>query len=354
MCRRLPAVSDERVSSAVLGAGGYIGQQFVRLLADHPRFRLEELATGGRSAGRTLAEIWRLEEPPPDGWGRVPLHRRSPRYLAGAGVRVAFSGLPSGRAASTELELHRRGIAVFSNAADLREDPRSQLLLPEVNGAATLRRPNRAPPLITNPNCTATGLALALAPVLSALRARRVHVSTYQALSGAGVEGLEQLSRPPNVVPFIPQEEEKVSRETVRLLGAGARRLEVLASCARVPVREGHLESVTVETGRECTRPELERGWRNFNPLQQPRCPSAPHPPILIRSEQDRPQPLLDLWAGTPRRARGMAVTVGRLRVSARHVRFFLLVHNAVRGGAGGSVLNAEYADARGWLERGS
>lgn len=341
-------MSSDRVRCALLGAGGYIGQQFVRLLADHPQFELVELVAGDHSSGRTLGELWRVDKGPPRAWTDERLRRRTPRELAEDGIALAFSALPSGRAGRVEEELRRRGIAVFTNAADHRQDPTAQLLVPEVNGDDPGPIGSAPAPIVANPNCTATGLALALAPVLPLLRPRSISVSSYQALSGAGLTGLDQLARPPNVVPFIPGEEEKVRRETCQLLGSAGRGVAIEASCVRVPVRDGHLETVTLESDRRPSVEDLVRAWREFDPLAGVSCPTAPHPPILYRAEEDRPQPIRDVWAGAPPRARGMAVSVGRVRVQGRRLRFVLLLHNAVRGGAGGSVLNAEFHYARG------
>jgi len=128
--------------------------------------------------------------------------------------------------------------------------------------------------------------------------------------------------------------------------------LRFVAHCARVGTREGHLEAVTVETDAPIRRSEIEEAWKEFDPLRGESLPTAPHPPIDVRREADRPQPLRDRWAGHPARARGMAAVVGRIRWDPPFLRFFVLSHNAVRGGAGGSVLNAELALDRGALER--
>jgi aspartate-semialdehyde dehydrogenase len=348
-----------RIRTAVLGASGYIGQQFVRLLDGHPSFAEPVLGGSDRLVGRTLEDLWAVEGPPPRDLATRKLEAVSPRSLADSGVRVAFSALPSGIAGPVESELVRRGVAVFSNAADHRRDPGVPLLLPEVNAArlAILSRRGRgSAPLVTNPNCTATGLALALAPIWSALDPREIHVSTYQALSGAGLSGIATLHASANVVPFIPGEEEKVSNETAWLLETGGvlvpRRgtVPIVVQAARVPVRDGHLEAVTVVARRRPTAERLAGSWQRFDPLRALGLPTAPHPPVLVRTEPDRPQPLRDHWAGAPARARGMAAVVGRVRWDPPYLRFFVLSHNAVRGGAGGSVLNAELALVKGYL----
>ncbi len=357
-------MSEDRIPTAILGAPGYIGQHFARLLADHPSFDLPILLAGERSGGRRLEEVWQLADAPPAELAHARLERRTAAGLARAGVRVTFSALPSGTAGPIETELVRRGVSVFSNAADHRMDAAVPLLVPEVN-ADHLRLAGRRAPgrglLVTNPNCSAAGLVLALSPLVPLLRPRAIHVSTYQSLSGAGYPGVPSLAITDNVVPFIASEEEKIERESARILGtrSGRRiapaRFPLVAHCARVATREGHLEAVTIEAEQSPPLREIEDALRGFDPLAWRNLPTAPHPPIELRHESDRPQPLRDRWAGRPARARGMAVTVGRLRWAPPYLRMFLLSHNAVRGGAGGSVLNAELALDEGMIpgERG-
>jgi aspartate-semialdehyde dehydrogenase len=354
-------VSESRIPCAILGASGYIGQHFARLLADHPSFDAPLLVATERSQGRTLTDVWQLAEAPPSALGERKLVARTAGGLARDGIRVAFSALPSGTAGPLESELVRRGVSVFSNAADHRMDPHVPLLVPEVNADhLELLTKHRLSPavLVTNPNCSTTGLVLALAPIERLLAPRAVHVATYQALSGAGYPGVPSLSIADNVVPFIREEEEKIQRESARILGRRHARVivpspvPVLAHCVRVATREGHLEAVTVEATRRPRRDELEHAWRTFDPLSELHLPTAPAPPIELRPEADRPQPLRDRWAGHPARARGMAAVVGRVRWEPPYLRFFVLSHNAVRGGAGASVLNAELALAKGFLGR--
>ncbi len=350
-------MTEERIPVAVLGATGYIGQEFVRLLADHPRFDLQVLGGTARRRGSRLEDLWHLADPPPEALARRPVETVGPSALRRRGIRAIFSALPSGIAGPIESELSRQGMAVFSNAADHRMDPEIPLLIPEVNadhlGLAD-RRPRGRGLLVANANCSTTGLVLALAPVKGLLAPRTIQVTTYQALSGAGLPGVPSLAITDNVIPYIPEEEEKIERETARILGRrrggriGPWPCRVLAQCARVGTREGHLLAVTVEATQRPPRAELERAWSDFDPLRAERLPTAPSPPILLRREADRPQPLRDRWAGSPRQAQGMAAVVGRIRWDPPFLRFFTLTHNAVRGGAGGSVLNAELVDRRG------
>ncbi|MGA7923905.1 MAG: aspartate-semialdehyde dehydrogenase, partial [Thermoplasmata archaeon] len=270
-----------------------------------------------------------------------------------------FGALPSGTAGTFETELARRGTAVFSNSADHRMDRGVPLLVPEVNPdhLSVIRTTRKPAPIITNPNCTATGLVLGLAPILPLLRPRWISVATYQALSGAGYPGIASLSVTDNVVPYIAEEEEKVSTEAKHILGSVRENtidpapLELLVQCARVGVRDGHLEAVTLRASRRPSRTALASAIRGFDPLRGLDLPMAPHPPVQLRSEVDRPQPLRDRWAGNPPRARGMTVSIGRLRWEPPYLRCFVLSHNAVRGGAGASVLNAEFAISKGYVE---
>jgi aspartate-semialdehyde dehydrogenase len=184
-----------------------------------------------------------------------------------------------------------------------------------------------------------------------------VIVTTFQAVSGGGRRGVAAWDILGNVVPHIAGEEEKIVRETAKILGslAGGRiensGIEICPSCSRVPVREGHLQSINVEFAKPVAEGELAAAFASFcSEAQRLDLPTAPVRPILLQGGNDRPQPLLDVFAGEPERARGMAVSVGRLRVQKRRCSFFLLVHNTVRGAAGGSVLNAELAVKKGLL----
>ncbi|HLE55048.1 MAG TPA: aspartate-semialdehyde dehydrogenase [Thermoplasmata archaeon] len=351
-----------RVPVAVLGATGNIGQRFVSLLQDHPSFELAALCSSERKVGGRLPAHWRLDDATlgPEA-GEMELRPLDLRALAREGVVAAFSALPADIATDLEAEAARAGIRVFSNASSHRMAPEVPLLVPEVNPdhiALVERQATRKSGgfLTTNPNCSITGLVLALKPLVDAFDFSEVHVATYQALSGAGYPGVPSLDIVGNVVPFIENEEEKMRREAKKILGAWSdgvvpSRLEVWPTCVRVPVREGHLEAVSIPLGEDVAPEEVARVLSAFRgEPQRQELPTAPKEPILVRAEPNRPQPLLDVNAGEPARARGMAATVGRIRVVGRNLRFVVLSHNTVRGGAGGSVLNAELAHRRGYL----
>jgi aspartate-semialdehyde dehydrogenase len=351
-----------KIPVAVLGATGNIGQRFVSLLQDHPSFELAALSSSERKVGGRLGDFWRLEDAPLD--SRIASMELQPldvEVLRKRDIVAAFSALPSEVAADLEREAARAGVRIFSNASPHRLDEDVPLLVPEVNPdhlALVERQPTFRDGgfVVTNPNCSITGLALALKPLSDAFDLSEVHAATYQALSGAGYPGVPSLDITANVVPFIENEEEKMRREAKKILGRWSdgiapSSIDVWANCVRVAVREGHLEAISIPLAEDVDPAEVARILASFRGEPQRReLPTAPNQPVIVRGEPNRPQPLLDAMAGEPTRARGMAATVGRIRVVGRNLRFFVLSHNTIRGGAGGSVLNAELAQWRGYL----
>lgn len=352
-----------KIPVAVLGATGNIGQRFVSLLQDHPTFEIAALTSSERKVGGYLKDFWRLEDVPlAPHVASMELQPLDAGILRAHDVVAAFSALPAEIAGDVETNAAQSGVRVFSNASSHRMDADVPLLLPEVN-PSHLPLVERQPTfreggfIVTNPNCSITGLALPLKPLADALDLTDVHVATYQALSGAGYPGVPSLDITANVVPFIESEEEKMRREAKKILGSMSdgilpSPIDVWANCARVAVRDGHLEAVSIPMKDDVPSGEIERllsSFRGEPHVQQ--LPTAPKQPVIVRAEANRPQPLLDLMAGEPARARGMAATVGRIRVVGRVVRFFVLSHNTIRGGAGGSLLNAELAHRRGYLD---
>jgi|WetSurMetagenome_2_1015567.scaffolds.fasta_scaffold189023_1 aspartate-semialdehyde dehydrogenase len=349
-----------RVRAAVIGCTGIVGQQFLRLLDGHPSIELGALAASSKSAGKAYADAmaWAVEGDVPDQARTMKVIEAHPEALAASGATIFFSALPASLAGPIETDLRGRGFAVFSNASAHRTDPKVPILVPEINaGHLDLARDQAARYggfIVAGPNCSTSGLVMVLKP-LAAFGPKRVSVTTFQSISGAGRRGLAAMDIAGNVIPFIRNEEEKMESETRKILGnldGGEIKLfasDIRASCCRVPVREGHLLSIEVEFG---TAPEPESvraaltGFRGMPQILG--LPTAPERPLLLRTEEDRPQPALDLQAGFPERARGMAVSVGRLRFKGSSLRLFALVHNTVRGAAGGCVLSAELALAEG------
>ena len=351
-----------KISVAVLGATGMIGQRFIQMLEDHPYFEIEGLYASERSQGKKLRDVLKVRD-------HVYLDDTMDRTIEVMDIkkiskncRIAFSGIPSDLAGPTETDLAGAGVAVFTNAGSHRMDPNVPILIPEVNpdhfesikDQSTYKDGGY---IVTNANCSSTGIALPLVALDKAFGLKQVFVSTYQALSGAGYPGVPSLDAVGNVVPFISHEEEKMESELAKMLGTYSDKrfnyagFKVMANCARVPVVDGHLESLVLDLEAQPTLEEMSKALSEFRGEPQKfGLPSAPDQPVIVRPEENRPQPAFDAMAGTPARARGMASTVGRLRQSNGSYKAFVMSHNTLRGGAGGSVLNAELAKAKGIL----
>ncbi len=357
-----PRAGGKRLPVTVLGATGLVGQRFVALLAGHPWFELGAVAASERSQGARYGDTvrWRLETPAPEAALALPVRAPTPEDVLSGGI--VFSALPTDEAREIEPRFAAAGALVFSNASAYRMEPDVPLIVPEINpghlDALRAQRERRGwrGAIVTNPNCSTIGLTLALAPLLR-FGLRRVLVTTLQAASGAGYPGVASLDLLDNVVPYIGGEEEKIESETRKILGAwedsagfaplAADETRLSATCTRVPVRDGHLECVSVELAEHAEPEELIAAWHAFGGEPQERgLPSAPQPVVLYREDVDRPQPLRDRMAGG-----GMAVTVGRLRrCEALDYKFVCLSHNTIRGAAGAALLNAELAVARGLI----
>jgi aspartate-semialdehyde dehydrogenase len=347
---------DTRIPVAVLGATGAVGQRLVSLLAGHPTFVLAEVAASERSAGKSYLDATRWILP-----GDVPGEARDLDVKAvGAEFDspLLLSGLDAAVSDVIEPLQAGRGKLVVSNTRSFRMRPDVPLVIPEVNAehlALLDGQPWRAKGggIVTNPNCSVVGLAMALAPLRRAFGVEAVVVTTLQALSGAGYPGVPSLDANANVIPFIDGEEEKIEREPKKILGRleGGRVVDagfpISVSVNRVPVRDGHTESVFVKLGSKASLADVRAALESFSgEPQRLGLPSAPGRPLVVRDERDRPQPLRDVGAGN-----GMTVTVGRLRSDPVYdARFTLLVHNTIRGAAGAALLNAELLAATGWL----
>ncbi|MCR4440358.1 MAG: aspartate-semialdehyde dehydrogenase [bacterium] len=333
---------------AILGATGAVGQRLVQILAEHPWFAVTTVAASERSAGRPYAEAvhWLLPGPIPASLARLRVVPAVPEWVP---EELVFSALDASVATEAELAFRAAGRTVISNASSHRWDPQVPLVVPEINVGhlvlAQRQREKYGGTIVANPNCTTLGLCLALEPLRLRFGLKRVLVTTLQALSGAGYPGVPSLEAVDNVLPEIAGEEQKVETEPRkifgRLNGDGVELAEVTisAQCNRVPVREGHLLSVSVELGAKATLEEVKQAFLDYrSPLSGLGFPSAPERPVLLTEASRRPQPLLDRDA-----AGGMAVTVGRVRpCPVLDYRFVALVHNTLRGAAGGTVLVGE------------
>ena len=339
----------------ILGATGTVGQRFVRLLEGHPQFTVTAVAASDRSAGKVFAEacLWRLPGDMPAGVRRLVVQRPEPPL----DCDLVFSSLPNEMARDVEGCFAAAGYPVVSNSSAYRMDPDVPLVVPEVNPehlAVLERRPGRGF-VVTNPNCSTIGIVLALAPLAREFGVTACSVTTLQAISGAGYPGVPAMDITDNVIPFIAGEEEKIERETRKILGHlseggfAPAAFPVSAQCHRVNVQDGHIAAVRVKLARPAALDAVRAAFAQFSGVPQAlRLPTAPERPLIVRAEPDRPQPRLDRDAGG-----GMSVTVGRLFPDeVLDYRFVLLSHNTIRGAAGAAVLNAELLLARGLLPR--
>lgn len=346
----------DKLNVAVLGATGAVGQRFIKLLENHPWFRVAEVIGSDRSAGKLYGEAvrWVLDEEPPTEILDLPVKPLDANFES----LVIFSALPKEAAEVRELELAAAGHIVCTNASAHRMADDVPLVLPEVNaehiGLIDVQRKKRgwSGALVANSNCTAMPVVMSLAPLLQ-FGVRKVSVVSMQALSGAGYPGVPSLDILDNIVPYIGGEEEKLVEEPQKMLGRfdgdGIEFLDAIISpaCNRVAVIDGHLVNIAVELEEQPDLGEVIDAWNSFRgPAPVPGLPSAPKQPVKYLPQQDRPQTRRDRNAG-----KGMTTSVGRLRPDPiLGYKFIALSHNTIRGAAGCSILNAELLAARGYL----
>jgi aspartate-semialdehyde dehydrogenase len=349
------AAKQKIIDVAVAGATGTVGQKFIVLLKNHPMFRIKELVASDRSAGKKYHDAcsWKQEIPIPEEYCGMKV-KSSAETLDSP---VIFSGLDSSVAGEIEKKYAEDGHTVFSNAKNHRMEPDVPLIIPEINpGHFELVKHQRYKgAIITNSNCSTMFLAMVLAPLHRRFTVEAVIVSTMQAVSGAGYPGVASLDILGNVVPYISGEEEKVERESQKILGTlSGDRIEpapfpISAHCNRVPVIDGHTETISVKLSDKPAVDEVRDALSRFSGLpQQLRLPSAPEAPIIVFPEHDRPQPRLDI-----RKEAGMCACVGRIRsCPIFDMKMVIMGHNTVRGAAGAAILNAETYEAQGYLSR--
>jgi aspartate-semialdehyde dehydrogenase len=347
-----------KIPVGILGATGIVGQRFVQMLEHHPWFEVAWLAASDRSEGRSYAEAarWKLKTSVPS---RIAEMRVSPATPEGA-PKVIFAALDASIAAEMEPRFAAAGCAVVTNSSALRMQSDVPLVIPEVNHEhiklieCQAWRKKSGGFVVTNPNCSAIGLVIALAPLQQAFGLDTVMAVTMQAVSGAGYPGVASLDILGNVIPYIAKEEEKMEEETRKLLGKlngagiimGA--FGMSAQCNRVAVEDGHTESVSIKLTKKAKPEEIIKAWNEFRSLpQELRLPSAPEQPVVYVTPSDRPQPRFDSDRGN-----GMTTTVGRLRpCGVLDWKFTVLSHNTIRGAAGAALLNAELLKVQGYLD---
>ena len=360
-----------KLRAVLIGATGLAGQQFIAGLKDHPFIEITGLAASPRSAGKTYAEAlraangmlaWFVPEPLPERLARMTVQDGA--AVRAADYDIAFSAVESDVAQELEPRL-ARDIPVFSAASAFRYEPDVPLLIPPVNAhhaplvRAQQRRRGWKGFIVPIPNCTTTGLAVALAPLAERFGVKSVLMTSLQAMSGAGrspgVIGMDILD---NVIPYIPKEEHKVEVETKKILGALSadgsaltpHDVRVSCTCTRVAVMEGHTESVFVSLGRKAALEEVAQALREWKGAEAARdLPTAPPRWIELLDDPFRPQPRLDRDTHG-----GMATSVGRLRedgVLENGFKFVLVSHNTKMGAAKGAILLAELLRTQGIVD---
>ena len=347
-----------RIPVGVLGGTGMVGQHFIKFLRSHPWFEVTWVGASDRSAGKKYSEAtaWRLDGEMPPAVRHILVSDSKPGNGA---PRLMFSAMDASVATGIERAFAEAGHVVVSNSKNHRMEPDVPLLVPEINAdhlkIIPLQQRQRGwkGQIATNPNCSTVVLTMGLAP-FKQFGIKRVICTTLQAISGAGYPGVASMDINANVIPYIDGEEEKMEKETQKILGDyAADRItplvaKVSAHCNRVPVVDGHTVTVSVELARRPSREEAIRAINEYRGVPQERkLPSAPAQPVVYMEAQDRPQPRRDV-----ERDHGMTVFVGRLReCPVLDLKFVALGHNTVRGAAGAAVLNAELMYSEGLLD---
>ena len=348
---------SQKIAVGILGATGVVGQRFIQMLEHHPWFEVAWLAASDRSAGQAYGDAarWRLKTPIPE---RVRKMKVSNAVPDGA-PRVIFAALDAGIAREMEPQFAAARCAVVSNSSAFRMQDDVPLIIPEVNAdhlsliEKQSWRKQSGGYIVTNPNCSAIGLVVALAPLHRKFGIESLFVTTMQAVSGAGYPGVASLDILGNVIPYIAKEEEKMEEETRKLLGrvnsdhVDMADFTMTAHCNRVAVEDGHTESVSIKLKKKTTADEIIAAFNEFQSTpQELKLPLAPEQPIVYDAAPDRPQPRFDIDRG-----KGMTVSVGRLRpCGVLDWKFTVLSHNTIRGAAGAALLNAELLKVQGLL----
>jgi aspartate-semialdehyde dehydrogenase len=357
----------------VLGATGMVGQNYIALLNNHPWFEVRFVAASPRSAGKKYKDAaagrWQLSKTYESRIGELVIACANDVEAAkAANCAFVFSALEMEKDETRALEdsYAASGIPVISNASAHRWTDDVPVLIAEVNPGHTDIIPAQQKKrgwdkgfIVVKPNCSIQSYTTPIYALIKAgYEVKRIIVSTLQAVSGAGYPGVPGLDIIDNIVPYIGGEEEKSEKEPLKILGnieggvfKDAAFPKISAHCNRVPVADGHTACVSLEFGgKKPSIEEVKKIWREFKSLpQELNFPMAPEQPIIVREENDRPQPRKDRDAG-----KAMAVSIGRIRpCPVFDLRFVGLSHNTVRGAAGGGILNAELLKHKGYISDG-
>lgn len=347
----------EKIPVGILGATGMVGQNYLRLLENHPWFEVTFLCASPHSVGKTyeaaVERRWHMPTPIPKRESQLYVYSIDQISKALEKCQFVFSAIDTDVAKEYEEQYAAAGLPVVSNAGYHRQTPDVPVLIPEINASHLSILPSQQQKrgwekgfIVTKPNCSIQSYMIPLAALHEKFQLKKILVTTMQAVSGAGYPGVPSWDIYENVVPYIAKEEEKTENEPLKIFGSIVDNeiiptpdVRISAHCNRVPVLDGHLACVSVEFATPPSREEILSIWNAYTPITQTlELPSAPEKTILYREELNRPQPRLDRDAG-----KGMAITVGRLRpCNLLDFRFVALSHNTLRGAAGGGILNAE------------
>jgi len=361
---------DRKIKVGVIGATGVIGQNYLRLLSNHPWFEVVYLAASPNSAGKkytdAVAGRWHMRTDIPEKFRNIIVEDASLVEKAVGKCSLIFSAVEMEKQAilAVESEYAKQGFAVVSNNSAHRNTADVPVMIPEINAdhldIIPLQQKNHGWSrgcLIVKPNCSIQSYMIPLYALMKAgYSIDKMIVTTLQAVSGAGYPGPASIDLIDNILPYIGGEEEKSEVEPRKIFGkvqngkiVSDESLKISAHCNRVAVTDGHTACCSIQfAGRKPEIQEIIDIWRNFSALpQELKLPSAPNPVMIYRDEVDRPQPQKDRDAGE-----GMAITVGRLRkCNVFDYRFVGLHHNTVRGAAGGAILTAELLKAKGYIK---
>jgi aspartate-semialdehyde dehydrogenase len=354
---------------AIVGATGIAGQQFLVVLRNHPWFEVSLLAASERSAGKSYAEAirdaktgarrWWCQEEPPQQALALPVYEASSLNLNG--IDLVFSAVESEPARELE-PLYAKTTPVVSTASAFRYEQDVPIFIPGVNldhvRLIDIQKKNRGWQgfIATQPNCTTIGLAITLKPLFDNFGMKKIFMTSMQGVSGAGRSpGVIALDILDNIIPFISGEEEKVEKESRKILGTLGEGsitpadFAISATCTRAAVIEGHTEAVVASMANPCSVDDARAAMIAFgNEFINSGLPSAPKHMIIVHDDPFRPQPRLDRDAED-----GMATSVGRLRKDSaldNAVKYLLVSHNTKMGAAKGAVLMAEYLMQKGYI----
>ncbi|MFX1600926.1 MAG: aspartate-semialdehyde dehydrogenase [Promethearchaeota archaeon] len=361
----------KKFNVGILGATGTVGQNYIKLLQNHPWFEIVDVAASPRSAGKPYKEAvknkWQIPISIPNNVKKLTIRDVQDFEKIPKDLKFVFSAInmpKKEQIKEVELKYARNGIPVISNNSAHRWTPDVPMIIGEINhehaNVIPIQQNNKGFTngfIVVKPNCS---LQSFLTPVYALEKAgykiSKLIITTLQAVSGAGYPGVPSLDIVDNIVPFIEGEEEKTEKEPLKILGKIGKHgiennnsIEISATCTRVPVSDGHTASVNVKFKDQVpSKEDIIKIWTLFKSVpQELNLPFAPKHPIIYLENIDRPQPKKDRDND-----KGMAITVGRLREdNVFDYKFISLSHNTIRGAAGGAILNAELLVAKGFIK---